>query len=132
MTDKGAKTGFTLKDRRKAYRTSVKLESENGNSQKRYYRSIDISVSGISLATEFPLPVGEQLVLDFKMPQVLEPIRIRAEVVRVLTSDGRPLKNPASQKVIGFGVKFLELQPVQKQVIREYISSDGDDLPEPR
>ncbi len=129
------KSGFTLKDKRKSYRTSVKVESGTGTAGRRFYRSLDISVSGLSLSTEFPPPLGEEIVLEFKMPLVPETIRVPAEVVRILTPDppgsrvNKSTQPPA--RPYGFGVKFLELLPVQKQVIREFIQNDKDESPGP-
>ena len=135
MTANSAKSGFTLKDKRKSYRTSVKVESGSGTAGRRFYRSLDISVSGLSLSTEFPPPLGEAVVIEFKMPMVLETIRVTAEVVRILMPDppgGRVQKTPPTDaRPYGFGVKFLELQPVQQQVIREFIQSDKDESPGP-
>lgn len=133
MSAASAKSGFTLKDKRRSYRTSVKVEPASGTAGRRFYRSMDISESGLSMSTEFPPQLGESLVLEFKMPTVLETIRVTAEVVRILLPD-----TPGSRvnkeslpppKPYGFGVKFLELQPVQKQVIREFIQNGKDEPP---
>jgi len=133
MSDSNAKSGFTLKDKRKSYRTSVKVESVSGTAGRRFYRSMDISVSGLSLSTEFPPPLGEAIVLEFKMPTVLETIRVTAEVVRILTPDPPGSRtNKTAQppgKPYGFGVKFLELLPVQQQVIREFIQNGKTEPP---
>lgn len=126
MTAGSGKPGFTLKDKRKTYKTSVKAVYSDGKHTKKFYRSLDISVSGLSLSTEFPPEIGMELVVEFKMPEVLETVLVQSRVVRHLVVDtpGSRIDKTRKPEVYGFGIRFLELHPVQKQVIRNYVQAD--------
>lgn len=113
---------FTLKDKRRKFRTSVKLVTEDGRQTHRFFRSVDISTSGISLSTEFPLDLGTPVVLDFMLPQTPETVRIAGEVIRHIREEPRR----QTSKVIGMGVKFRDIQPAHVQVLKGFVQGGGD------
>lgn len=72
--------------------------------------SLNISESGMLLDTRGPVGVGEELELEFSIPQVPEPLRPRAQVIR---------KEPR-----GMSVRFVTLTVEARESIRGYTGAE--------
>jgi hypothetical protein len=98
---------------RKDSRFSVffKVETTHGGSGEQaaiMATALNLSVSGILLETAEPLTVGEELQMQFRIPDVNELVKAHARIVR-LAGNRR------------FGLEFVELTAAGAESIRRYV-----------
>jgi DNA-binding response OmpR family regulator len=74
--------------------------------------ALNLSVSGMLLETAEPLNVGEELNMQFRLPELDELVKGRARVVRL----GGPRK---------FGLEFQELTATGLESVRRYVNSSN-------
>jgi hypothetical protein len=90
---------------RKETRVKVKIMSvgEKGVSFEAHLPSIDVSIGGVFLQSEFFLPLGTELLVQFELPGVTEPVVVKGVVAR----EQRPgLRESDSRS--GFAISFRE------------------------
>ena len=78
-------------------------------------RSLDISARGMFLRTSQVHPVGEEVVLRFRLPGVARPFKVVGRVTWSSPTDA-PQGLPA-----GMGVQFLDLEGQEQGVIERYV-----------
>jgi CheY-like chemotaxis protein len=79
------------------------------NQQQFSLRSLNISESGMLLQPAVDVEVGQEVTLDFKIPEVDRPQIMRARIVR---------KEGAER----FGVEFIDLAPEHQNAIQLYVT----------
>ena len=77
--------------------------------------SYDISEGGIRVGSINPLKTGTKLKLALYIPGRPSPIKVEGEVIW-----SKPLKDK-EEEYLGIGVKFSELDPLSKEVIRSVL-----------
>lgn len=87
-------------------RTPVTCKAGNQNLKS---SSINISEGGMVLATSGGWEVGQEVALEFVMPQASAPIKVRAKIVH---------KEPTGS----MAVEFLDLSNTARDAIKEYIT----------
>ncbi len=78
-------------------------------------RSFDLSPRGIFLCTTQAFPVGEEILVRFKLPGVAHPFKVVGRVVWSSPTD-TPQGFPA-----GMGIQFLDLTPEEQGTIERYV-----------
>lgn len=90
---------------RKEARTKVKLYSagSKGLTFEAFLPSWDVSVGGVFLESQFFVPLGTRLELEFELPKLTNPVRARGKVVREqrLVRRGQDVRS-------GFAVQFTD------------------------
>ncbi len=71
--------------------------------------SVNISESGVLLEGSGEVTVGQEVDVEFLIPEALEPVRARVKVVRKEDPDR-------------IGIRFLTLTPAEKTAIQRYIT----------
>lgn len=82
----------------------------------------NISSGGLFVKTEKPLPQGEQFVLRLQLPDLPDPLRMSCEVVWARSPAEAKPKEPA-----GMGVRFIEMSPKDRDVLKRYLSGVSGD-----
>jgi uncharacterized protein (TIGR02266 family) len=108
-----------IADKRKYPRVpfSVKVTNHVSGSFS-YYQATNISVGGMFLKADEPLPVGAVLDLRFSLPDSdnrEREIKAQAQVVRVQPP------SPDGQYHSGMGVKFISLPRDASRIIRSFV-----------
>lgn len=102
------------KDRRKAPRARISVKVTNlDNGMFTYYHAANISVGGMFLMAQEPLPAGTRLRLDFEMPDkriVTEAVVVRAQ------GDGRLPP--------GMGVRFEGLEECDLEAVAAFVAQE--------
>ena len=93
--------------RRKRCLLNVTYSSE-GKDYKDYI--LDISSVGVFIETEETFDVGQQIILNFTLPNYQQPLKLDSSVAWI----GRR----------GIGVKFKHLSPYQEEIIHSYIEKE--------
>jgi CheY-like chemotaxis protein len=88
------------------FHTTVTCES---NKKSVKLDSINISVGGMLLAPTESVAVGQEFDLEFTLPQVQAPLRVRAKALHFHPRDG-------------VGIQFLSLSPEEHAAIQRYIT----------
>jgi type IV pilus assembly protein PilZ len=78
----------------------------------------DISLGGIFIKTERPLPLETQVYLDIELPTGLAPIGVMAEVVWVADQE----TSLFTGKAAGMGVRFISLSDEERETIASFLS----------
>ena len=108
--------GPTQRDQRKYPRKPFQVKVTNQKSGFfTYFLSNDISAGGMFLQAEEPLPKGTPLDLKFTLPNSDQPLRVAAEVVRVVP----PSPDPAQPS--GMGIRFLKPTEDFRRQIQEFV-----------
>lgn len=76
----------------------------------------NLSSGGLFVKTENPLKPGEQFWLELQLPELTEPIRIKAEVVWA-----RDKTQKAKQLEPGMGLKFIEIIEKDLETLKHYL-----------
>lgn len=105
MADKGDKGRDRRRYPRKQTRVKVRLEvsGSSGLSFAAHLPSIDVSIGGVFLESEFFVRLGTELLVHFELPGTPEPVQVKGVVVREQRSSGT--KRGARS---GFAVEFSE------------------------
>ena len=100
-------------DRRSGTRVSISLWVEEKKGEDLYFQQAgNLSVGGVFFERTIPHPIGTQVKLKFELPGKEGVIETTGEVV----------STPGSAEGLGAGVKFLNLDPVEKRLIEEFIT----------
>ena len=75
----------------------------------------NISTGGLFIKTERPLAEGEQFLLRLQLPNEVEPLRIKCEVVWARKPGGY------DNKPAGMGVKFGEMGEKDRQILHKFL-----------
>ena len=107
---------------RKTLRTKIIFEDEKGEGFI-YFYSTDISEGGVFFEHDVPLKMGTKIFLSFRLP-AQKLIRSIGEVVRqeIFQSKDKALSSKqASGTIVGMGLRFVDLDPEQREIIRYFI-----------
>jgi Tfp pilus assembly protein PilZ len=86
-----------------------------------FVQAINMSWSGMFLATNFPLNVGDPITLEFTLPDGMVPIQVKARVVH--REDGG-----VPEEATGIGVAFVEMEPnVQRMIAGHVLENLSED-----
>jgi len=108
--------GPQQRDKRKAPRKPFQVKVFNLKSGFfTYFLSSDISAGGMFLQAEEPLPQGTLLEIQFTLPNSDQPLRVTAEVVRVV------LPAPAPAPPSGMGLRFVKPTDDVRRQIQEFV-----------
>lgn len=101
------------RDRRGSVRVPVNIWVEESKEGDLYFQQTgDISEGGISFRRTIPHPLGTKVRLRFNLPGTQTNIETAGEVCST--------RGPSSY---GAGIRFLDLDPVEKEAIRKFIQS---------
>jgi uncharacterized protein (TIGR02266 family) len=78
--------------------------------------SENVSGEGMFVKTSLPLGVGERFSLNLQPPGTTEVLRIGCEVVWIRTTTPDPEQNP-----IGMGIKFIRINPEDRQMLIDIV-----------
>jgi uncharacterized protein (TIGR02266 family) len=106
------------RQRRVPVQIQIQYQSADGFFQD-YIRNL--SLGGIFIETAKPLPKNTKLRVEFRLPEMADPITADGIVVHTLRV-GRAKKNSA---VSGMGIRFSELKSSSKQVLESYLKVQG-------
>jgi uncharacterized protein (TIGR02266 family) len=107
-----ANNGNEFEERRSSERIRVEMWVEESTERELYFqRGANISAGGIFLERTIPHPLGTVVNLQFTLPEDTLPIRVKGEIVNV---------GEASTE-LGMGIKFLELNEVDRKRILDFI-----------
>jgi len=81
------------------------------------YRSVDISVTGIFLETDEPLPIHKTYTVHFTIPIPKRDVRAEARVTKIVTAEDREKLGLFS----GMALEFLNLDLEDRRYIDEYV-----------
>ena len=113
----GATRGAMLRERQRYARLSYHTEVDctwGTESQKRFrFGSVNISEGGMMLTPAGGLGIGQELEVEFRLPNVSHIIKTRAQVV---------CEVPPS----GIGIRFLQLTDREERELQGYISARLD------
>lgn len=73
---------------------------------------LNVSQRGMFIATDRPVPPGEEILLEFTAPGRSHPLSIRAKVAWVCRQEAEP------SATSGFGVRFLVYMLTPSQMVR--------------
>lgn len=100
-------------DRRSGTRVSISLWVEEKKGEDLYFQQAgNLSIGGVFFERTIPHPIGTKVNLKFELPGKEGVIETTGEVV----------STPGSAEGLGAGVKFLNLDPVEKRLIEEFIT----------
>lgn len=80
----------------------------------------NISASGLFVRTARPLAVGEEIGLEFVIPELNHTVVTRAVVMRAVQPSS---DRPAPVLLAGMGVAFVGLSPPDQAAIRDYVAT---------
>lgn len=104
-------------DRRRDARVPVNIWVEEYQGDDLYFQQAgNLSVGGVFFERTIPHPIGTKVGLRFSLPGSDNLIETVGEVV----------SNPGDEEV-GAGIRFIDLDPVEEKLIREYVESQLDD-----
>lgn len=90
------------------------LATHNGHPIQGYIEAINLSWSGMLLATNFPLDVNDKIELEFTLPQREVPLRVQGKVVH--SSDGsRP------EEATLLGIAFENVDPNTRKILAGFV-----------
>ncbi len=84
--------------------------------------SSNVSSGGLFVRTRNPLPKGERFLLKLQLPEVPDSLKIQCEVA--WTRGGGEEK---SGETAGMGLKFLEMSPEERRVLKTYVEGSLED-----
>jgi uncharacterized protein (TIGR02266 family) len=81
-----------------------------------WFEGVDLSAGGSFLRSELLLEQGENLQVEFRIPNLARPLRAQARVawVRRFPEPGEPP---------GMGVQFLSMADEDRRILTQYLSS---------
>jgi len=105
-----------LLERRRFARVDAQLEVQFVYAEGFFsLRTEDLSVSGMFIATDHLVPVGERLQLVLHLPGKLPVVKAVCEVMRVV-------EDPAPGRPAGMGVKFVKIDRASLDAIRRFLA----------
>jgi uncharacterized protein (TIGR02266 family) len=108
--------GERRRERRVPVQIQIQYESADGFFQD-YIRNL--SLGGIFIETEKPLPENTRLKVEFCLPEMADPITADGIVVHTLRVGQKKQKKDNS--VSGMGIRFSDLESSSKQVLESYL-----------
>jgi uncharacterized protein (TIGR02266 family) len=94
---------------------TLSLNFKDGHAFIKAYTG-DLSSGGLFIKTAKPLKQGEQFLLKLQLPGLSEPMKIKSEV-----SWARPQEESTDKMPAGMGVKFCEMEPKDREMIKQFI-----------
>jgi hypothetical protein len=88
--------------------------THRGHPIQGYVEAVNLSWSGMLLATNFPLNVKDEIVLEFRLPESYVSITVKARVVH--REDGR-----IPEEATLVGVRFLEPDPNVERLLTGFV-----------
>jgi uncharacterized protein (TIGR02266 family) len=106
------------KERRQDKRVPLSIWVEEIKGEDLYFQQAgNLSVGGVYFERTIPHPVGTQIKLKFELPGKEGVIETTGEVVNV----------PEEPTGLGAGIKFVDLDPVEERLIKEFIDENAPD-----
>ena len=106
--------------RRLALDIEVKLHRKRngrtGSSDAYFLRTKNVAQHGLFLRTEKPLPLGEEVDLEFSLPTVSTPIKVKSKVVWIADKDKNPTYYP------GMAIRITKIIPEDKRELVKYLN----------
>ena len=86
-------------------------------------KAYNLGTEGIAIKTNCPIRIGDELAVEFHLPDTLKPLKLAGEVAwRQFHGD-----SPGQEETLfTAGIKFVELEEPLRTVIYEYTQSSGD------
>lgn len=106
------------------YVVSLPIVYEVASGQARIGHVRNLSLGGLLLEAGSALPVDDELILEFDLPQRASSVRCRGRVVWV----GR-LSREKADLPYGLGVQFIDLDANDKEILRTYLEQEGGLFP---
>jgi uncharacterized protein (TIGR02266 family) len=103
------------RERRVPVQIQIQYKSADGFFQD-YIRNL--SLGGIFIETEKPLPKNTKLRVEFCLPEMTDPITADGVVVHTLRVGQ---KKKSDNSVSGMGIRFSDLESSSKQVLESYL-----------
>ncbi len=138
--------GPSAEQKRSAFRMPVEfgiVYTLEGRAGRRSARAKDLSAGGLQLSCDEDLPLGSQLLLDFKLPadflasltvekEVYEqsPFGLRPETVKVTPPGFTPMRLRAQvlgavfemqRRSFGYGLGFVEIDPKDREELQRFM-----------
>jgi hypothetical protein len=105
---------------RVAPRLMLRLEVQLGAGKLlRMCQTDNISESGMLVRLQEAIPVGSEVRLAISLPSSVDPVHVKAEVVRHT--------NPDRESVQGLGLRFVEFDGQDEATLTEYLNLRGSD-----
>lgn len=82
-----------------------------------FHNCSNLSEDGIFIETTNPYPLHAMVDIEFNLPGVHDPIRVRARVVSILDEDS------AGASIMGNGFTFEQLSPADKNLISTFVQA---------
>lgn len=99
---------------REAYRVRLSVSvAGNDGDDAFFYRSLDITTTGILMETNQTFNLGDRVFCSFVLPDVT-PVQTMGEVVRTI-------KQASGAEANRYGVRFVDLTPDKKKAIENYL-----------
>ncbi len=109
-------------ERRRARRVPVQIQIRYKTADGFFQDYIrNLSLGGIFIETEKPLPMNTKLKVEFRLPEMRAPITASGMVVHTLHVG--PTKKSS---VAGMGIRFSALEPSSRQMLESYLRTRGD------
>ena len=106
--------------RRETSRLQLRLWTE-GRTEGRldFHNCSNLSESGIFIETTSPYPLHAMVDIEFNLPGVQDPIRVKGRVVSVL-DDGN-----AGASIMGNGFSFEHLAPAERNLLATFVRASS-------
>ena len=109
------------RERRVPVQIQIQYKTADGFFQD-YIRNL--SLGGIFIETEKPLPMNTKLRVEFCLPAMEDPITADGIVVHTLR-----VGQTSKPAVSGMGIRFSDLETTSKQLIESYLQVQGGPAP---
>lgn len=109
------------RERRVPVQIQIQYKTVDGFFQD-YIRNI--SLGGIFIETEKPLPMNTKLRVEFCLPEMEDPITADGIVVHTLR-----VGQTGNPTVIGMGIRFSDLETTSKQLLESYLQVQSGAAP---
>lgn len=105
---------------RREKRCPISLQVKYGSGQEfKLDYTMNVSQGGMFIKTDTPPAIGTKIHLELHIPELGDPILIYGEVVHMH-------KYASGDEDAGIGVKFLDIDPISRGILVNYIKSLSD------
>jgi uncharacterized protein (TIGR02266 family) len=113
------------RERRRERRVPVQIQIQYKTADGFFQDYIrNLSLGGIFIETEKPLPMNTKLRVEFCLPEMADPITADGIVVHTLRAG--KTKSPT---LSGMGIRFSDLERSSKQLLESYLQVQGGPAP---
>ena len=98
-------------ERRVGARIPVEMWVQETRGRDVYFmRASNVSAGGLFLEGSVPHPLGTNVALEFILPSLMQPLRVR----------GRIVNHPHAGGELGMGVEFSDVDPATERVLVDF------------